>query len=88
MATLTLSSAWTQGGQSKFEVAAGNLHDVLKGFAAAQPQFASRILGANGEPFTFYNIYINDEAIQRSARASTVVADGDEITIVPPLAGG
>ncbi len=88
MAMLVLSSAWAQGGQTRFEVDSGLLPEVLKAFAAAHPAYTTRFLDDSGEPRTYYNIYINDLDVPRADRATATVAEGDVITILPPLAGG
>lgn len=88
-AELTLSSAWAQrGGQTNFEVQTGSLEKVIKQFAANNSDYAHRLLDENGRPFNYYNIYVNGKSIDRKERYETLVEDGDQITIVPPLAGG
>lgn len=88
MTTIIVSSAWAQGGQTRFEAGAGLLHDVLKDFAAANPDYRRRLLGKDGEPFTYFNIYLDDDLVPRRQLAEARVEPGSVITIVPPLAGG
>lgn len=47
-----------------------------------------RICDENGDPRRFINIYINEEDIRFLEGANTAVKDGDEISIIPAIAGG
>jgi len=88
MPTIVVSSAWAEGGQTRFEVAEGPLPEVIKGFAEAHPAYRRRLLDESGEPKTFFNIYIDDENVPRSERAAATVTGDNVVTIIPPLAGG
>ena len=47
-----------------------------------------RICEESGAPRRFINIYINEEDIRFLEGEKTVVKDGDEISIIPAIAGG
>ena len=47
-----------------------------------------RICEENGSPRRFINIYINEEDIRFLEGENTAVKDGDEISIIPAIAGG
>ena len=47
-----------------------------------------RICEENGAPRRFINIYINEEDIRFLEGDKTTVKDGDEISIIPAIAGG
>ena len=47
-----------------------------------------RICEENGSPRRFINIYINEEDIRFLDGENTAVKDGDEISIIPAIAGG
>lgn len=47
-----------------------------------------RICEENGSPRRFINIYINEEDIRFLEGEMTSVKDGDEISIIPAIAGG
>ena len=54
-------------------------------------QFAGikeRICDENGAPRRFINIYLNEEDIRFLEGENTAVKDGDEISIIPAIAGG
>ncbi|MFC6092266.1 MoaD/ThiS family protein [Saccharothrix sp. BKS2] len=88
MATIVLSTAWTQGSGSSFACTTGPLGDVLKRFAADEPRYRHRIVGADGEPFRYYNVYLDGEAVPRRGRDAVLVGEDSTVHIVPPLAGG
>jgi len=43
---------------------------------------------SSGELRRFVNVYVNDEDIRYLDRLNTSVADGDEVAILPAVAGG
>ena len=88
MVKIVLSSGWAHRGQTEFDGHAGLLPDVIKGFVARHPDYRRRLLGADGEPLTYFNIYLDDDLVPRHERATTTVGAGRTITILPPLAGG
>ena len=47
-----------------------------------------RICEESGSPRRFINIYINEEDIRFLEGEKTIVKDGDEISIIPAIAGG
>ena len=47
-----------------------------------------RICEQSGSPRRFINIYINEEDIRFLEGENTAVKDGDEISIIPAIAGG
>lgn len=75
------------GGQEKVEVHADNIEGVIEQLEVNYPGIKARLV--NGERIhRFINIYINDEDIRFSDELKTVVKSGDEITILPAVAGG
>ena len=61
---------------------------VIAGAAERFPQLAPRLRDANGAPHPFLNIYLNDEDIRFNGGLQAPVKDGDEVTVVPAIAGG
>ncbi len=88
MVKIVLPSVWSANGQTTFEVAAGPLHEVIKRFVAANPSYARRLLGPDKEPASYVNICVNDDLVARHERATTIVASGSTVTVIPPMAGG
>ncbi len=60
-------------------------------FNSLESQFAGikeRICEENGSPRRFINIYINEEDIRFLEGENTAVKEGDEVSIIPAIAGG
>ena len=45
-------------------------------------------MDASGQLHRFVNIYLNDEDIRYLGGADTTLKDGDQVSILPALAGG
>ncbi len=52
------------------------------------PGLKERLCDERGELRRFVNIYLNDEDIRFAQGRATAVKDGDEISIIPAIAGG
>ena len=52
------------------------------------PGLKERLCDDRGELRRFVNIYLNDEDIRFAQGKATAVKDGDEISIIPAIAGG
>lgn len=52
------------------------------------PGLRERLLDETGELRRFVNIYVNQEDIRFMDNRATVLKDGDEVAIVPAIAGG
>lgn len=62
--------------------------DVVNELSARFPTLATRIRDDAGEPYPFVVYYLNDADIRLSAGFASPVSDGDEMTLVPAIAGG
>jgi sulfur-carrier protein len=49
---------------------------------------APRLRDAEGKPYPFVTFYLNDEDIRFQGGFDAPVQDGDELTVVPAIAGG
>ena len=76
------------GGLNKVDVAAGTIGELVQALDNAHPGFADRILDEDGELRRFVNIYVDGEDIRFSNGFDTAVEDGNEVSIVPSVAGG
>lgn len=52
------------------------------------PEIKKRILDETGEVRRFVNVYVNEEDIRFLQNQKTPLKDGDEISIIPAIAGG
>ncbi len=76
------------GGQSTVEASGTTVRQVLDSLVGAHPDLAANILDEAGELRKFVNVYVDDEDIRFLSKLDTVVADGDEVAILPAVAGG
>jgi molybdopterin converting factor small subunit len=76
------------GGSRAIEASGATLGDAVSDVATRYPALAPRLRDAKGDPYEFVVFYLNDEDIRLLGGFATPVSDGDEITIVPAVAGG
>tara|TARA_Y100000588_G_scaffold375675_1_gene452343 strand:+ start:3779 stop:4060 length:282 start_codon:yes stop_codon:yes gene_type:complete len=65
-----------------------NISQVLNALAGAFPGFGDLVYDQNREVPRHINIYLNSQEIHGLQGADTPVADGDQVAIIPALAGG
>ena len=61
---------------------------VVDEVASRYPALAQRLRDDKGEPYPFVTFYLNDEDIRFQGGFAAAVRDGDELTVVPAIAGG
>ena len=76
------------GGLDKVEVDESNLVDMIDSLEASYPGVKVRLIDENGELRYFVNIYVNGEDVRFMDGLATSTKSGDEISIVPAVAGG
>ena len=76
------------GGQKQVEVGGETVGAVLDGLVATYPGLREQLLTPDGGLNRFVNVYLNDEDIRFLENLDTTIGDGDEISIVPAIAGG
>ena len=74
-------------GQEEVEGAPGTIISLVNELDSKYPGIAERI-SENNKIRRFVNVYLNDEDIRFLNAEETVVKDGDEVSIVPAIAGG
>ena len=67
---------------------ASNVNELVNTLEAAYPGIGGRLRGEDGTLRRFINIYVNDEDIRFLQGADTPLKDGDQVSIVPAIAGG
>ena len=75
------------GGREEVEARPGRIIDILGELDGRFPGIAGRISEA-GKIRRFINVYVNEEDIRFLEGENTVAKDGDEVSIVPAIAGG
>ena len=74
-------------GQAVVEVAGTTVQGALDALGAKYAGITTRIFD-NGQVRRFVNVYLNDEDIRYLDNLATPVKDGDELSIIPAVAGG
>ncbi len=74
--------------QSEVSAEGGTVADVLNNLESQFAGIKERICEENGTPRRFINIYLNEEDIRFLDGEKTKIKDGDEISIIPAIAGG
>jgi molybdopterin synthase sulfur carrier subunit len=75
-------------GQGEVESAAVNIMDMIGSLDASYPGLKNRLCDDKGDLRRFVNIYVNEEDIRFLNGKETSLKDGDEVSIVPAIAGG
>jgi molybdopterin synthase sulfur carrier subunit len=75
------------GGLDAVEVAGTTVGEVLANLGVAHPGLRERIFDG-AEVRRFVNVYLNDEDIRYLDDLKTPVAAGDEVSLIPAVAGG
>jgi molybdopterin synthase sulfur carrier subunit len=65
-----------------------NIGELIESLETTYPGLKDRICDDQGEIRRFVNVFLNDEDIRFLENKSTPVKAGDEISIVPAIAGG
>ena len=75
-------------GASEVAVEGSTVAEVLDHLEGSHPGFKDRLLDADGSIRRFVNLYVADDDVRFRDGLSTVVADGDTVSIIPAVAGG
>jgi len=70
------------------EVTAGTIGEVIVELQARYPGIKERLVDDKGEVRRFVNVYVNEEDIRFLQNQQTPLKDGDEVSIIPAIAGG
>jgi len=75
------------GGQAEVEVSGGTVGEALDAVFDAHSELRERIT-EDGTLRRFVNVYVSGEDIRFQQGLETGLQDGDEVTILPAVAGG
>ena len=86
----TIPSVLNQGGgEKKIEISADSITDAFVKISEIMgDDFKRRVLESDGKPRSLINIYINGKNAKFSGGMDTSLNDGDEVYILPAVAGG
>lgn len=70
------------------EVQPGTIGSAITELQSKFPGIQERLVDESGEVRRFVNVYVNEEDIRFLKNRETPLNDGDEISIIPAIAGG
>jgi molybdopterin converting factor small subunit len=76
------------GKQADVQVKATTVGDALSHLVVQHPDLRRHLYTEEGKLRAFVNVYLNDEDVRYLQKDATTVNDGDNISIVPSIAGG
>jgi molybdopterin synthase sulfur carrier subunit len=74
--------------QSEVQAEGATIQEVLAHLDSSFPGIRERLCDEQGMVRKFINVYLNDEDIRFIEGEKTVLKDGDELAIIPAIAGG
>ncbi len=74
--------------QARVEVHPGTVGDALQELESRYPGMRERLRDPQGALFEYINVYVNSQAIDDLQGEGTAIKDGDEMSIIPAVAGG
>jgi molybdopterin synthase sulfur carrier subunit len=75
-------------GQNEVREAGSSVREVLDNLTARYPGIGERLMDEKGDLRRFINIYVNEEDIRFREGVQTLLKEGDEMSIIPAIAGG
>lgn len=76
------------GDKGQVDVEAANVRELIAGLEKNYPGIKDRLCDEAGKIRRFVNFYLNEEDIRFLKQEDTALKSGDEISIVPAIAGG
>lgn len=74
--------------QATLECSGSNVAELFDSLEQQCPGIKERLCDEKGQPRRFLNFYVNEEDIRFLDGTRTELNDGDEVSIVPAVAGG
>ena len=75
------------GGAKSVEGAGGTLTELIDDLEGKHPGIKDRLID-NGDLRRFVNVYINDEDVRFIGGLEAELSDGDQVVVLPAVAGG
>lgn len=76
------------GGLDRIEASGDTVGDVLADVGARHPGIATTLYDQEGRLRRYINVYANQDDIRFLDNLQTEVTDGDELSVIPAIAGG
>jgi len=74
--------------QGEVEASGATIAEIIDNLESNHPGIKGRMCDDTGELRRFVNIYVNEEDVRFLKGKETPLKDGDEVSIVPAIAGG
>ena len=74
--------------QEEVQANAANIKELIESLEKSFPGIKERICDETGKVRRFINIYVNGEDVRFLQQDQTQLKDGDEVSIIPAIAGG
>jgi sulfur-carrier protein len=75
------------GDQKSVEASGASLSALIDDLEANHPGLKDRLI-ENGDLRRFVNVYVNDEDVRFLGGLEAPVSDGDQVVVLPAVAGG
>ncbi len=75
-------------GQGEVETKGASIAEMIANLEGMHPGMKDRLCDEKGELRRFVNVYVNEQDIRFLKGKETALKDGDEVSIVPAIAGG
>ena len=76
------------GGQADVKTEGSTVREVFANLESAHSGFRGKIFDDAGEIRRFINVFVNGDDVRHQRGLDTAVKSGDEISVVPAIAGG
>ncbi len=74
--------------QATVSVAGSTVGDALKDLVTRHPELRPQLFNEEGRLRSFVNVFRNDEDVRYLQKEDTPIREGDELSIIPSIAGG
>ena len=82
----TILRTYTDGAKS-VTGSGGSLGELIDDLEASHPGIKDRLIDGS-DLRRFVNVYVNDEDVRFTGGLGTSLSDGDQVTVLPAVAGG
>lgn len=76
------------GKQASVDVQGATVGEAMSALVNQHPDLRKHLYTEEGKLRAFVNVYLNNEDIRYLQKEATALKDGDQLSIVPSIAGG